>query len=702
MSAALPDPSPALVAARAFAARGWRPFPLDHPSLPACAAGHKRRPCDGKRGKHPVGGWGTQTASVPTDGMLRLWFGSQPRNVGIAAGPSGLLVLDEDRQDALAALAEQHGEELPDTYRVLTSRGWHWYFADPGNEFGNGAGALGVHGIDVRGGSGAGGYVVAAGSTHASGIEYMAQDSAADVALLPEWIKVLLRAPGASTVQDQDTRGVPPSGGWTDEPRYGLPDELRAQYERHLAAVRTRGGEFRHELFLAALDGWRLVDIGLGDEHTMLRQIREAILRVWGAEPDDDDRNIVYSEARQRALASPWVALDPLGAASGSSAPDAAELSSWAPLDLGPHLRGEHAAAEPGIGLRRRDGVALLYPGKEHAVIGEMEAGKSWFSLGSAVAELVEGRHVVYIHFEEDDPGDTVARLLLLGATPARIGECFHFVAPSAPVTRDEIDRLVALAPSLVILDGQNEGMALHGLGIREEDGAAAYRRLLVKPFTAVGAAVLSCDHVVKDTDRSARGYALGSIHKGNGLNGALILLENEEPFGMGRRGASRVFVTKDRPGQVRRHGHPTTVPRKFFLGMLAVDATESGAAELMFWPPRPEAVAAPFGLVACWHDVLSDESALPGEVAVLTGKGSDAARDIFRLLRFVDDPDGATSGDLRVALGEADRKHARSTFLAGRALLLAAGICEQGSTPARVALALRFTPSGGGPRSTS
>lgn len=351
MSAATsePTPTPALVAAREFVRRGWRPFPLDHPSLSRCAGSGRRcrenREARGdcaadKRGKHPVNVWSTQTASPPTDGMLELWFGGEPRNVGIAAGPSGLLVVDEDELDALTRAADELGEALPDTYRVMTARGWHWYFADPENEFGNGPGALADYGCDVRGGNGAGGYVVAAGSTHHTGVEYVAADSAAEVAPLPDWVKTLLRTPTASKGQDAGQNdahnpGGPGQDGWTDQPRYGYAADLRAQFARHLAAVEDltpppgrapNGGEFRHRLFLAALDGWRLVDVGLLDEFSMLDQVRDAIVQVWRADPDDDDRRIVYTEAREKASASPWRVLDPPASTSDDSPPGADEF----------------------------------------------------------------------------------------------------------------------------------------------------------------------------------------------------------------------------------------------------------------------------------------------------------------------------------------------------------------------------------------
>lgn len=280
------------------------------------------------------------------------------------------------------------------------------------------------------------------------------------------------------------------------------------------------------------------------------------------------------------------------------------ERDSWTPIDLTPYLDGTHQRPEPTIGIARQDGLRLLYPGKEHAVIGEMESGKSWFSLACVAAELLAGQTVVYIHFEEADPADSVERLLILGVPAHRIAAGFRFVGPSTPVTPDRIVRLLEQQPSLVILDGQNEGMALHAQAIREEDGAAAFRRLLVKPWTEAGAAVLSCDHVVKDKESRGR-YALGSIHKGNALNGSLILLENQDPFGRGQRGASRLYAVKDRPGHLRRHGQGTKTSGKTYLGQIVVDDTRRwrDALDLAFLPPAEEAPtdAAPKSPLGQW-----------------------------------------------------------------------------------------------------
>jgi hypothetical protein len=256
---------------------------------------------------------------------------------------------------------------------------------------------------------------------------------------------------------------------------------------------------------------------------------------------------------------------------SAGSGEHPAGRDSWEPVDLGPYLRGEIKQPEPSVGICRNDGIRLLYPGKEHSIVGEMEAGKTWFTTASAHAEITAGNHVVYVHFEEANPSDIIGRLLSLGTDEDNILALFHFVGPDIPVTADRMDRLCSYRPTLAILDGVNEAMSLHAMAIREEDGAAAFRRRLIKPFTAAGAAVLSCDHVIKDRESRGR-YALGSIHKGNAIDGALLMLENAEPFGRGQRGRSHVYVTKDRPGFLRQHGRATGTPGKTLMAELVVD----------------------------------------------------------------------------------------------------------------------------------
>lgn len=251
--------------------------------------------------------------------------------------------------------------------------------------------------------------------------------------------------------------------------------------------------------------------------------------------------------------------------------------TTWEPIDLWPYLRGEIELPEPSVGIARRDGLRMLYAGREHAVIGETESGKTWFALACVAIALQLGQTVVYVHFEEGDPSSTIERLGLLGVTSAVMAEHLRFVAPSLGL-RDVTQFAALLAepvPVLVVLDGVNEGMALHGLEIFAAEGAAMFRRLLVSPALRAGAAVLSCDHLPKSRDGQGRD-AYGSVHKGNAIDGARFVLENVTPFGRGMRGASNVFVTKDRPGYLRGHGRPSRLAGKTFMGTLVADDENS------------------------------------------------------------------------------------------------------------------------------
>ena len=271
------------------------------------------------------------------------------------------------------------------------------------------------------------------------------------------------------------------------------------------------------------------------------------------------------------------------------------EPTTWEAVDLGPFLRGEVELPAPSVGMRRSDGLQLLYPGREHAIIGETESGKTWLALACVVAELLAGRSVVYIHFEESDPSSTIERLLRIGVTVETVQSFLRFVAPSRVLHHGWLDEHLAAAPSLVILDGANEGMTLLGLKV-DMEGWSTFRRRVSKPFLEAGAAVATCDHVPINSDPSRRD-AIGTVHKGNVIDGARIMLTNEQPFGRNMRGASHVFATKDRPGHLRAHGSPTKTPGITYLGTMVVDDTPTAGADfLTLWAPKDD-VEKPAGL---------------------------------------------------------------------------------------------------------
>lgn len=252
-------PSLLLATALGYAASGWSVFPL--------VPGSKRPAVDQ---------WETR-ATTDLERIHAAWSTGR-YGIGIACGPSGLLVLDldvpkpgripppqwrrpglNDGLDVLAAVCEDAGQRLPPaTFTVATpSGGRHLYYRQPtGVQLRNTYGERGGLGwlVDTRG---HGGYVAAPG-TAIDGRAYTTVDDA-PVAELPHWLADRLTA----------STSPPPSAG---------PVQLRTEHlTRYLdRAVRTEvdhvraaaAGGRNHALYIAAQNLGQLVAGGALDEAT--------------------------------------------------------------------------------------------------------------------------------------------------------------------------------------------------------------------------------------------------------------------------------------------------------------------------------------------------------------------------------------------------------------------------------------------------
>ncbi|MEV4888764.1 bifunctional DNA primase/polymerase [Nonomuraea sp. NPDC055795] len=269
--------NPLVEAALDAAARGWQVFPLT------------------PGGKFPVKGftaWETNAGTNPT--AIRRFWTTHPRcNVGIATGPSDLVVIDLDRRkpgqspppawanrevscgaDVLAVLAAVHGRPYPgETFTVRTrSGGIHLYFQAPGSprlrstrgEHGNGLGWL----IDTRAWGGA---VVGPGSfvTAPDGSGLYEVTNPAPVAPLPDWL--------TEALSPQPNPNRPHSDGGADLPlhhlsRYG---EAALNGEIHRVSTATLGQRNR-TLNLAAWKLGKLVAQGVLPEHVVTAALQRA------------------------------------------------------------------------------------------------------------------------------------------------------------------------------------------------------------------------------------------------------------------------------------------------------------------------------------------------------------------------------------------------------------------------------------------
>lgn len=175
---------------------------------------------------------GVRAATTDPD-RIRTWWGKMPKaGVGVAAGPSGLVVLDVDRHggdlpahdrilpgltipedielgsisdglDVLAILCELRGAPLldisPRTMTVRTPTGGlhYWYRIPEGTRWKSGSSALGWQ-LDVKAGWG---YAVAPGTATAKGM-YSALGESRTVAELPAWLAADLKRTGHQLVPE--------------------------------------------------------------------------------------------------------------------------------------------------------------------------------------------------------------------------------------------------------------------------------------------------------------------------------------------------------------------------------------------------------------------------------------------------------------------------------------------------------------------
>jgi hypothetical protein len=251
-----------------LAARGWHVFPVS-PSA-------KKPPV--------IDRWETRASTNPDH--IRTWWRQVPYSIGIATGPSGLVVIDLDTTrhtelipdpwagrgiatgvGVLRALAHQHGQTITPTYAVSTpSGGWHLYYtAPPGAALRNTCGVIGYK-IDTRA---HGGYVIAPGSPVPPGGYELFDDR--DPAPLPTWLHQALISRPATELS------APAVAAATNPDAYTLA-ALRGETQR----VRNAPpGQHNVTLCRAAYALGQLIGAGLLDAataHTQLTTAAEALI----------------------------------------------------------------------------------------------------------------------------------------------------------------------------------------------------------------------------------------------------------------------------------------------------------------------------------------------------------------------------------------------------------------------------------------
>jgi Bifunctional DNA primase/polymerase, N-terminal len=270
---------PLLQSALSLAERGWHVFP--------CVPG----------GKRPAlrGSW--QGRATTESARIRVWWSRAAYNIGIACGPSRLIVIDLDIRhgeqpgdptaatgaDVLTGVCEQRGQPYPlPTYAVDTpSGGIHLYYAARDGRVRNSAGRLGPL-IDIRAN---GGYVIGAGSRIGERA-YTVRDERAPIPM-PPWIADLLESKPTPATADLSVQVPIPRGAQGSA--YAMA-ALRA--EARLVAT-ARPGTRNDTLNRAAFSLGQLAAAGLLPPLAVISALASAAERA--GLPEDEVRRTVRS-----------------------------------------------------------------------------------------------------------------------------------------------------------------------------------------------------------------------------------------------------------------------------------------------------------------------------------------------------------------------------------------------------------------------
>lgn len=202
----------------------------------------------------------------------------------------------------------------------------------------------------------------------------------------------------------------------------------------------------------------------------------------------------------------------------------------------------------------RSDGLMMLYPSRINGIVGPPESQKSMLAQWWCFEEIRAGNNVFYLDFEDDVYG-VLERMRGMGATDEMLIEHFGYVMRDEAWTTSALQRLYrALGerkPTLCIVDGVTKAMGFEGYKINDNDDAAKFMSGIPSALRKHGAAVLTVDHIAKNADPLQRG-GIGAQHKLAAIDGVLLKMKPESPFGRGRTGVGELLIDKDRPGQLR------------------------------------------------------------------------------------------------------------------------------------------------------
>lgn len=366
------------------------------------------------------------------EAVISKWWNQEPKaNIGIATGrKSNIFVVDVDPknggEESIDTLFSRHGR-FPDTWTDITgSGGTHYYFRYPAFAIGNAAGLM--PGIDIRGD---GGQVVAPPSIHPeTGKRYI-------------WDGL-----------DEPDREPP-----AEAPLWLL-EMLQPKEKKQSFSVDARIPHGVQHTTLVSLAGC-LRKLGLSEDEMLPTLLRVNAGRCERPGPERNIQQIAHSMMRyQPADKSLWAQAATLWRLTRQAEAAAKETQDrLAPIDGYTLMRKEMAGIRMVIDGCLHNGCTIL--------AGAPKAGKSWLTLGMALAVATGGKfisacdvtspgRVAYFGLEEHErrTRDRLERLVPEASEALRAIEFMYELRPMFSGGLDDLRSYLAQAcPTLVIID---------------------------------------------------------------------------------------------------------------------------------------------------------------------------------------------------------------------------------------------------------
>ncbi|MEU6706875.1 hypothetical protein [Streptomyces wuyuanensis] len=185
----------------------------------------------------------------------------------------------------------------------------------------------------------------------------------------------------------------------------------------------------------------------------------------------------------------------------------------------------------------------LFYRGRDNSVFGPWDSGKTWLVIAVAAEFVRQGKHVVFLNFEQNTVADLKGRMMKVGVTKAWVDAFFHVY--DHPNSAPEVDEPV----ELVILDALNP--AINHVGKNTNDAAGpnlvygTYLRPLRDENPQMTSVIL--DHPNKDNDKTEGGTG----RKGEITQAVKYRMASTERSRVGTRGYSTLLLAKDNTGEL-------------------------------------------------------------------------------------------------------------------------------------------------------